>query len=262
MPARKFGGDFSEKDFFPLPVFERKIVGFLAKFFRQVCQVCILLLHRHCLRIFPFSKPCFLNIFIYRAKNIWTFDKIFSGRSIKLHSNKSSEQFAVNQKFPKLFYFLYHIWLFSGTFYAFWRMYSVWSSKKIIRVQGAFCRKTCLCAKKNLFLYHFWILKEIFRIFILNNFPKSYQYCFLGVRKKVFTKVFPLKSIKFPFSISQKCGKSSISSEIFLKGLPQLLSPDEHFQWFFFPDEGQILSHLRTLNKKSGFVADFFSAGL
>ena len=87
--------------------------------------------------------------------------------------------------------------------------------------------------EKNLFLYHFWVLKEIFRIFILNIFPESYQYCFLGVSMNVFSKVFLFKNIKFSFSISQKCWKFSISSEIFSKGLPQLLSPNEQSQLLF-----------------------------
>ena len=116
--------------------------------------------------------------------------------------------------------------------------------------------------EKNLFLYHFWVLKETFRIFILNVFPKSYQYCFLGVRKSVLPTVFPVKSIKFSFSISQKCGKISISSEIFLTGKMITVVARWTVSVILFPDEGQIFSHPWTLNKKNGFLADFLSAGL
>ena len=70
MPAGTFWGDFSEKDFFPPPVFERKIVGFLAKFFRQVCQACILLLHRHCLRIFVSFQNLVLWMFLFIERKI------------------------------------------------------------------------------------------------------------------------------------------------------------------------------------------------
>ena len=34
--------------------------------------------------------------------------------------------------------------------------------------RGLFCRKTILCEQEVFFLYHCWILKEIFIIFILN----------------------------------------------------------------------------------------------
>ena len=82
-------------------------------------------------------KTLFFKCFYFSSEKYLDMWQIFLSRLIKLHS-ESSEQFAVNHNFPKLFSFLYHIWLFSRTFYAFWRKYSVWSSKKIIRIQGAF----------------------------------------------------------------------------------------------------------------------------
>ena len=53
----------------------------------------------------------------------------------------------------------------------------------------------------------------------------------------------------------------SISSEIFLNGLPQLLSPDENFQWFFFQMKDKFFL-IFGLQQKNGFLVGFFSAGL
>ena len=73
-------------------------------------------------------------------------------------------------------------------------------------------------------------------------------------------KFFPLKSIKFSFSISQKCGKISISSEISMKGLPQLLSPDEHFQLLFYGWRTKSFSSL-DFEQKKWLFGRCFSAG-
>ena len=69
-------------------------------------------------------KTLFLKCFYLSSEKYLDMWQNFLGRLIKRHSKPSMEQFAGKHRFPELFYFLYHNWMFSETFYPFWL--SIW----------------------------------------------------------------------------------------------------------------------------------------
>ena len=103
-PQERFGGNFFETDFSPLLIFERKSFGFLADFFRQVCQICIPRVHRNCLRNVVCIRNLFFLLLNIRALTIRTFDEMFSAMLIKLHSLSLREQFAEKNFFQNFLF--------------------------------------------------------------------------------------------------------------------------------------------------------------
>ena len=93
-------------------------------------------------------------------------------------------------------------------------------------------------------------MKETFWKFPLIILGRVGNTAFYVFRGKISKKFFVQNLFQFP-SLSRKMNwKFSILSENLWAGLPQLLSPDEHFQWFS-SDEKQLFSLFCTLIKKT-----------
>ena len=124
-----------------------------------------------------------------------------------------------------------------------------WSQMCFTCPEDYFVGKLFVLARKHFFVSLLNLERNVYKIYP-EFFRKSYQYCILGVWKNIFTKVFPLKLIKITFSIS------NFERTSFGKFATTVV--DRWTIWVtFFPDEEQILSHSRTLNKKMGFWSSF-----
>ena len=207
---------------------------------------------------FSLFKTMFPEYFYLSKEKYLHIWQNFSGRLIKLHS-KSSEQFAVNHKFPILFpnssiTFDCSVELFTP----FDKSIRFDRPKRLYVSRGLLCRKTCLCEKEIFFFLSFLNLERNISNFYLEQFSEELSILLSRFSEERFYKKFFLKKYQVSFLYLAKMRENFIFERNFYESFATTVVARWKFSVTFFPDEGQILSHLWTLNKKSEFWPMFF----
>ena len=207
-------------------------------------------------------KTLFLKCIYLSSEKYLDMWQNFFGRLIKLHSKSSMEQLAGNHKSPKLFLFpLSHLIVQRNFLRLLAKVFGL-IVQKDCRCLGGFSVEKHVCVRKKCFSLSFLNLERSISNFYREHFSEELSILLFRCSEERFYKSFSFQKYQVFFLYLAKMRKNFNFERKFFERFATTFVARWIFSVTFFPDGGQTLAHLWTLNKKSGFLADFFSAGL
>ena len=115
-----------------------------------------------------------------------------------------------------------------------------------------------VCVRKKSFSLSFLSLERNISNFYPEHFSGELSILLFRCLDERFFKSFSFQKYQVFFLYLAKVRKNFNSERKFFEKFATTFVARWTISVTFFPDEGQILAHLWTLKKKSGFLADFF----
>ena len=207
-------------------------------------------------------KTLFLKCIYLSSEKYLDMWQNFFGRLKKLHSKSSMEQLAGNHKSPKLFLFPLSHLIVQRNFLRLLAQVFGLIVQKDCRCLGGFSVEKHVCVRKKCFSPSFLNLERSISNFYPEHFSEELSILLFRCSEERFYKSFSFQKYQVFFLYLAKMRKNFNFERKFFERFATTFVARWTFSVTFFPDGGQTLAHLWTLNKKSGFLADFFSAGL
>ena len=202
-------------------------------------------------------KILFLKCFHLSSEKYLDIWQNFSGRLIKLHS-KSSEQFAVNHKFPKLFFFpLSHLIVQRNFLRLSAKVFGLIVQKDYTCPVG-FSVEKHVCVRKKSFSLSFLNLERNISNFYPEHFSEELSILLSRCSEESFYKSFSLKKYQDFILYLAKMRKYFNFERKYFERFATTVAARWTFSVTFFPDEGKFFLIFGLWSKKWLFGRFFF----